>query len=241
MLSQPAWRRTAPDSSPSHPAGTRPREETPRPRPPCPVNTVCFLLSLSWTFCAPAPRAATSAVLGATESSLPGATPGLAPWLSLASHRALAAPLAASLSLSLLSGRLEVPWGHFAPGSCPRSCSVPAAPLAVRAGLGQQLQPRWTAGHTEGVSPGTGRDRGVAAPQLLPWCGAVPSGGPRAAPQLPGPAGLGLHPSPLTPRPRGGFRKLLLPLAPGTPSLHPLCCRTDCAASPAGSVTLWGG
>lgn len=181
MLSQPAWRRTAPDSSPSHPAGTRPREETPSPRPPCPVNTVCFLLSLSWTFCAPAPRAATSAVLGATESSLPGATPGLAPWLSLASHRALAAPLAASLSLSLslLSGRLEVPWGHFAPGSCPRSCSVPAAPLAVRAGLGQQLQPRWTAGHTEGVSPGTGRDRGVAAPQLLPWCGAVPSGGPQ--------------------------------------------------------------
>lgn len=67
--------------------------------------------------------------------------------------------------------------------------------------------------------------------------GAVPSGAPRAAPQLPGPAGLGLHPSPSTQRLHGSFRKLLLHLAPRTPCPSPLCCRTGLS-----SVTCdsWG-
>lgn len=43
MLSQPAWRRTAPDSSPSHPAGTRP-ERRPRARG-------LHVLSIQFVFC----------------------------------------------------------------------------------------------------------------------------------------------------------------------------------------------
>lgn len=186
MLSQPAWRRTAPDSSPSHPAGTRPREETPSPRPPCPVNTVCFLLSLSWTFCAPAPRAATSAVLGATESSLPGATPGLAPWLSLASHRALAAPLAASLSLSLLSGPWKCPGATLHLEAAPGPARFQLHPWQSEQGWGSSSSPAGQLDTQRGCPRGQGGTGGWQPPSSCPGVGLCPQG-PQGCPTAPWP------------------------------------------------------
>lgn len=152
-------------------------------------------------------------------------------------------------------GGWQWPWSYLHLELAPGPVSVPAVSVAVTAGLDERLQPgpspldSWT--HTEGRGregegawqrtgvtqmPWQGQERlscspwgscpGAGVAVLCP--GAVPSGAPRAAPQLRGPAGLGLHPSPSTQRPHGSFRKLLLHLAPrpSLPCPSPLCCRT---------------
>lgn len=149
------------------------------------------------------------------------------------------------------------PWGHWHLGSAPGAVSGAAAPRAVRAGLGEQLQPGQAGSipagqldtHSEPGPVPSPAGPGVAGLCSLEQGGsavargcapgrAVPSGVPRAAPQLPGPAGL--RPSPLSQPPRGSFRKLLLPWPQEPPAHHPCAVGLDCAASLGAAPTLWG-
>lgn len=192
-----------------------------------PGPTALHVLSIQFVFCCrcsgrslPQPHELPpSAVLGDTEScsawgtglAFPLGFPSPLTW----SDRALATPLTGSavsvpsqaLQL-LLSDLVEVPWGRpLALESWPQSLSqgqlqpghseqgwvsgsIPSGQLDTHS----DQAPWWQCpGVTIPACPGAGMGSAVAR--------AVPSGAPRAAPQLPGPAGLGLHPSPHTATP----------------------------------------
>lgn len=179
-----------------------------------PGPTALHVLSIQFVFCCrcsgrslPQPhKLPPCAVLGDTESCCAwghrvllclGGRPSLPP-----------VPVPSQALQLLLSDLVEVPWGRpvvalgpLALGSWPQTLSQSeqgwvsgSIPSGWQLDTHSAQAPWWQCpGVTIPACPGAGMGTAVAR--------AVPSGAPRAAPQLPGPAGLGLHPSPHTATP----------------------------------------
>lgn len=232
--------------------------------------------------------------LGTPSPALPGGQAQPAPWafplLSLRSDRALSPPLPGSPALSPArpcSCCSRTSWkcpgvasgGPGAVGTwepAPGPVSGAAAPGAVRAGPGEQLQPG-QAGSIPAGQLDTRTEPGsvtIPAPPagpgiaelfslgLLPWsrvgsavargCAlrwpqgrAVPSGGPRAAPQLLALLDSASVPHPAHSDPVGALGSCCSPwprspLAQEPPGHPPLCCRTGLCSLTCGLLGHFG-